>query len=185
MRESMIHAAPGCRRISVLMIACAASSACQSNPPAAPAQEAVAIHYPVAARVEQIDRYHGNAVADPYRWLEDLGSSSTKSWVEAQNELAQPYLESIPARAWIKQRLTELWNYERHGVPVSEGGRYFWTRNDGLQNQSVLQVADGLNAAPRVLLDPNVLSPDATIALADFQPSVHAVGVGTARMSSE
>ena len=172
MQESMIHAARGWQLVSLALLACFGLGGCQSNPPSPPAAaQPSIIKYPVAQRVDQIDRYHGTTVTDPYRWLEDLDSSSTKLWVEAQNELAQPYLESIPARAWIKQRLTDLWNYERHGVPVREGGRYFWTRNDGLQNQSVLQVADTLSAAPRVLLDPNVLSEDATIALADFVPS--------------
>jgi prolyl oligopeptidase len=166
----MIHAARGWRLVALVLLACLGLGGCQSDPPVATTQPP-AIKYPAAQRVEQIDRYHGVAVTDPYRWLEDLDSSRTQRWVEAQNELAQPYLESIPARSWIKQRLAELWNYERHGVPIHEGGRYFWTRNDGTQNQSVLQVADSLDAPPRVLLDPNVLSEDATIALADFVPS--------------
>jgi prolyl oligopeptidase len=168
MRQAIIHAAR-CARAAVPMIfLVVAVGGCQSNPPS---QSPASVAYPVTERTEQVDQYHGTDVADPYRWLEDLGSGRTKQWVEAQNELAQPYLESIPARAWIKDRLAHLWNYERNGVPVSEGGRYFWTRNDGSQNQSVLQVADSLNAAPRVLLDPNILSQDATIALADFTPS--------------
>jgi prolyl oligopeptidase len=171
MRPAIIQAARCSRAALVALSLGLVVGGCQSNPPPPDRQASETVSYPVAARIDQIDRYHGTAVTDPYRWLEDLDSTETRRWVEAQNELAQPYLESIPARAWIKQRLGELWNYERHGVPVREGGRYFWTRNDGLQNQSVLQVADALNAPARVLLDPNLLSPDATIALADFTPS--------------
>ncbi len=171
MRESMIHAAHRWPHVSAAVLFVLLSG-CQSAPPSDGAsQRATAIKYPAARRTEHVDRYHGAAVSDPYRWLEDLDNWRTRRWVEEQNELAQPYLEAIPARAWIKQRLAELWNYERHGVPVREGGRYFWTRNDGLQNQSVLQVAEALNTPARVLLDPNLLSKDATIALADFRPS--------------
>ncbi|HJS21263.1 MAG TPA: prolyl oligopeptidase family serine peptidase [Steroidobacteraceae bacterium] len=170
MRRAIIHA-ERCRRSAALMIFLGVVAGCQSNRPPADTQASTAVEYPTAERVAQVDSYHGTTVTDPYRWLEDLDSSRTRRWVEAQNELSQPYLESIPARPWIKQRLAQLWNYERHGVPVREGGRYFWTRNDGLQNQSVLQLADALNAPARVLLDPNILSRDATIALADFSPS--------------
>jgi prolyl oligopeptidase len=131
----------------------------------------VAFAYPPTQRVEHTDVYHGVRVEDPYRWLEDAGSDATKQWIGAENALAQPYLEAIPAREQIKKRLTELWNYERYDLPVKRGGRYFYTRNDGLQNQSVLYVADGLQAAPRVLLDPNELSKDATIALGEYVPS--------------
>jgi len=127
--------------------------------------------YPATQRVDHADVYHGVRVEDPYRWLEDTGSDTTKKWVEAENALSQPYLEAIPAREKIKQRLTELWNYERYDLPVKRGGRYFYTRNDGLQNQSVLYVADGLHSGPRVLLDPNQLSKDATISLGEFVPS--------------
>lgn len=134
-------------------------------------KEAAALAYPQTPRVEHVDVYHGTRVADPYRWLEDASAAQTKQWIEAQNALAQPYLESIPARETIKKRLTQLWNYERYDLPVKRGGRYFYTRNDGLQDQSVLYVADALNAQPRVLLDPNTLSKDATIALGEFVPS--------------
>lgn len=127
--------------------------------------------YPPTKRVDQVDVYHGTRVADPYRWLEDLDSAETRAWVDAQNALSQPYLEAIPARERIKQRLTELWNYERYDIPVKRGNRYFYLRNDGLQNQSVLYVAEGLEAPGRVLLDPNTLSEDATIALGEFVPS--------------
>ncbi|MGH9944292.1 MAG: S9 family peptidase, partial [Pyrinomonadaceae bacterium] len=96
------------------------------------------LSYPETRRVEQMDDFHGTRVGDPYRWLEDLDTADTKSWVEAQNKLTFSYLEQIPQRAKIKERLTKLWNYERYGVPFREGGRYFYTKNNGLQNQSVL-----------------------------------------------
>ncbi|HKU14316.1 MAG TPA: prolyl oligopeptidase family serine peptidase [Steroidobacteraceae bacterium] len=130
-----------------------------------------AFAYPAALRAAQVDDYHGTRVEDPYRWLEKVDDAQTRQWVAAENALAQPYLEGIPARESIKQRLTELWNYERYDIPVQRGGRYFYLRNDGLQNQSVLYVADSLQAQPRVLLDPNTFSKDATIALGEIAPS--------------
>ncbi len=145
-------------------------AACGTDPVQQAASPA-ALAYPDSARVDHVDVYHGVQVADPYRWLEDTSSAGTRRWVDAQNELAQPYLEAIPAREQIKERMTQLWNYERYGIPVKRGGRYFYQRNDGLQNQSVLYVADALDATPRVLLDPNALSQDATIALGEFVPS--------------
>ncbi|GFE88707.1 prolyl oligopeptidase family serine peptidase [Steroidobacter agaridevorans] len=130
-----------------------------------------AFKYPATRRIDHIDTYHGTQVADPYRWLEQAESVDTQSWIQAQNALAQPYLESIPARERIKQRMTQLWNYERYDVPLKRGKRYFYLRNDGLQNQSVLYMTERLDAQPRVLLDPNQLSKDATVALGEFVPS--------------
>ncbi|MGH7652912.1 MAG: prolyl oligopeptidase family serine peptidase [Gemmatimonadaceae bacterium] len=121
--------------------------------------------YPAASRGTQVDVYHGDSVADPYRWLEDTDAPATKSWVEAENKLSQSFLAEIPQRAAIKYRLTRLWDYPRYGAPFKEGGRYFYWENTGLQNQSVLYVQDGLNSPARVLLDPNVLSADGTVAV--------------------
>jgi prolyl oligopeptidase len=149
--------------LSVLAACTADSNRDSAAPPA--------LAYPPAARSAQVDDYHGTRVEDPYRWLEHVDAAQTREWITAENALAQPYLEGIPARETIKKRLTELWNYERYDIPVQHGGRYFYSRNDGLQNQSVLYVADGLHAEPRVLLDPNTLSKDATIALAEIVPS--------------
>ena len=127
--------------------------------------------YPDTRRSGQIDDYHGEKVADPYRWLEDLESPETKAWVQAENKLTFGFLEQIPQRPAIKKRLTELWDYERFGIPVKRGSRYFYTRNDGLQNQAVLYVAESLDAAPRVLFDPNKLLSDGSVALKDWSPS--------------
>jgi prolyl oligopeptidase len=124
------------------------------------------VSYPEARRAEHQDTYHGVIVPDPYRWLEDLDSPETKAWVEAQNKATFAFLEGIPSRTGIKERLTALWDYERYGVPSKEGGRYFFTRNDGLQNQAVLYTVSSLEGEPRVLLDPNTLSKDGTVALA-------------------
>jgi prolyl oligopeptidase len=123
------------------------------------------LEYPPTRTVDHTDDYHGTTVADPYRWLEDVDSEETAAWVAAQNAFTFGFLESIGARETFRERLTELWDYEKFGTPFREGGRTFWFRNDGLQNQSVLYVQDDADAEPRVLLDPNALSEDGTVAL--------------------
>ncbi|MDB5349924.1 MAG: f1pep1 [Planctomycetota bacterium] len=124
-----------------------------------------AFDYPPAPKSDTVDDYHGNKVPDPYRPLEDPDSAETRAWVEAENKITFGYLEKIPARAAIKKRLTELWDYEKFGVPSKEGDRYAFTRNSGLQNQSVLYTADALDGEPKVLIDPNALTKDGTMAL--------------------
>ena len=150
-------------------------AACGSQPRATytpePMTEPAKFQYPAAARGDVVDVYHDVRVADPYRWFEDLDSQATKDWVAAENAVSQPYLERLPQRAWLGNRLKELWTYERFGVPQSEAGRYFFLRNDGKQDQSVLYVADSLDAPPRVLVDPNVSREDATIAISQWQAS--------------
>lgn len=123
------------------------------------------IHYPVTAKRPVVDNYHGTLVEDPYRWLEDDHAPETKAWVEAQNRVTFDYLARLPERDTFRKRLTELWNFERYSPPARRGGLYFFTKNDGLQNQAVLYVTDALDAPPRPLLDPNQWSPDGTIAL--------------------
>jgi prolyl oligopeptidase len=129
------------------------------------------LEYPVTRATNQVDVYHGVSVADPYRWLEDDNSPETKAWVEAQNKITFGYLGQIPQRKAIQERLTKLWNYERYDAPFKEGGRYFFSKNDGLQNQSVFYTMPSLDAPPTVLLDPNTLSPDGTVALSGLAPS--------------
>ncbi|MEK6676540.1 MAG: prolyl oligopeptidase family serine peptidase [Planctomycetota bacterium] len=129
-------------------------------------QAAAPVVYPKTQKVEQIDDYHGTKVADPYRWLEDDNSAETHQWVEAQNKVTFGLLEQIPSREKIKTRLTNLWNFERFGIPSREGGRYFYSRNDGLQNQNVLYTVTKLDGEAKVLLDPNKLSADGTTSLA-------------------
>ncbi len=123
------------------------------------------LNYPESKQVKQIDDYHGTLVADPYRWLEDPDSADTQAWVKAQNHVTFSYLDQIPERSQIHQRLTELWNYEKYGTPFKRGDRYFYYKNDGLQNQSVLYTLKTLDDEPIVLLDPNTLSEDGTVAL--------------------
>ena len=129
------------------------------------------ITYPPAKKLDVVDDYHGTKIADPYRWLEDDNSDETKAWVKAQNAVTFGYLDAIPQRDVIRERLTKLWNYERFGSPHRKGGRVFFTHNTGLQNQAVLKVAESLDAEPRVLLDPNTLSADGTTSLTDYAPS--------------
>ncbi|MEB3217073.1 MAG: prolyl oligopeptidase family serine peptidase [Nostocales cyanobacterium 94392] len=129
------------------------------------------LNYPATSKSQQVDNYHGTEVADPYRWLENPDSKETKSWVEAQNKVTFGYLEKIPQREDIKKRLTKLWDYEKYGVPFKEGNRYFYFKNDGLQNQSVLYTLKTLDDKPTVLLDPNKLSEDGTVALSGISIS--------------
>ena len=119
--------------------------------------------YPVTVRVGVKDNYHETVVEDPYRWMEDLDSDATRHWVESENQISKPRLESIPHRAWLKTRLTALWSYERFDVPVQHGGHYFFLRNDGKQNQNVLYVSDSVDSPGRVLFDPNSVREDATV----------------------
>jgi len=128
-----------------------------------PAQDK--LDYPKPTKGSQVDNYHGTKVADPYRWMEDGDSADTKTWIEAQNKLTNSYLATIPEREKIKSRLTELWNYERFSAPSKIGSKYIYSKNDGLQNQSVLYIADSINDPGRVFFDPNKLSADGTAAL--------------------
>ena len=121
--------------------------------------------YPVARMDSVVDNYHGTPVADPYRWLEDDNSPETKAWVEAENKLTYNYLSQIPYREEVRKRLSELWNYERFSIPAKVGEYYFFTKNDGLQNQSVLYRQAVPDGKPEVFLDPNALSDDGTVAL--------------------
>jgi len=127
--------------------------------------------YPATKKVDQIDDYHGTRVADPYRWLEDPDSPDTRAWVVAQNQVTFDWLAQIPSRERIRQRLTKLWNYERFGQPHKKGGRYFYSRNDGLQNQSAVYVVESLAGQARLLFDPNTLAADGTVALKNWAVS--------------
>jgi len=123
-------------------------------------------NYPIAKKVDTVDVYFGHEVADPYRWLEDDNSEETAQWVAEENKITRDYLDKIPFRQALEDRLTEIWNYPKYGVPFKKGDNYFFFKNDGVQNQSVLYVTPDLNQEARVLLDPNKLSDDGTVALA-------------------
>lgn len=129
------------------------------------------LNYPTTRTVEQKDNYHGTTVADPYRWLEDDRSAETAEWVKQQNRVTFGYLEKIPYREALKKRLEKIYNYAKYSAPSRKGEWYYFYKNDGLQNQSVLYRQKGLNGTPEVVLDPNKLSSDATTRLAQFQLS--------------
>jgi prolyl oligopeptidase len=164
-------------RLGLVLTAACTSASPQQSPrtpagtaavasPAAPAPAPAApLTYPPTSKVDVADELHGTRVRDPYRWLEETDAPPTRSWIEAQNRTTFAYLEAIPRRAAIRERMTALWNYERFSVPEKVASRYFFNKNDGLQNQSVLYWSPALDAEPRVLLDPNQLSADGTVAL--------------------
>ena len=127
--------------------------------------------YPVAHKVDTVDVYFGTEVPDPYRWLEDDNSEETAAWVEAENAVTSDYLSQIPFREKIEDRLKEIWDYPKYGIPFKKGDYYFFFKNDGMQNQYVLYIQDGLEGKPEVFLDPNALSEDGTVALAGYSVS--------------
>ncbi|MCU0634838.1 MAG: prolyl oligopeptidase family serine peptidase [Gemmatimonadaceae bacterium] len=135
------------------------------------ATDAQRLTYPVTRTVDHVDRYHGTAVPDPYRWLEDDTSAATKQWVDAQNRVTFGYLAGIPYRAALKERLTQLLNYPRLSQPVEKGPWVFFSKNDGLQNQSVYYIQRGMTGTPEVLIDPNTLSTDGTTRVAALTPN--------------
>jgi prolyl oligopeptidase len=127
--------------------------------------EQSALSYPNTKKTDSVDTYFGTNVPDPYRWLEDDKSAETGEWVKAQNKVTFDYLATIPFRDKIKNRLTQIWNFEKRTSPFKKGKKYFFYKNDGIQNQSVLYVQDGLSGTPKVLLDPNALAADGTVSL--------------------
>lgn len=149
------------RTISNFLLRLALLAMTTSTAPASTVEN-LKLQYPFTHKVDQVDDYHGTRVADPYRWLEDTDSPETAQWVKAQNTVTQSYLSTLPDRAHILERLTDLWDYPKYGQPVKRGGRYFFSKNDGLQNQAVWYVQETLESEARVLLDPNALSADGT-----------------------
>ncbi|MHC4341801.1 MAG: prolyl oligopeptidase family protein, partial [Planctomycetota bacterium] len=128
--------------------------------------------YPEARAARQVDEYHGKKIWDPYRWMEEIDSPETQAWIKAENELTAKYFGRLGStRGRIKRRLEELWDYERYSLPFTEGGRYFFRKNDGLQAHSVHYVADSLEAEPRPLLDPNTLSADGSVSVGEVEVS--------------
>jgi prolyl oligopeptidase len=123
------------------------------------------IKYPETRKVEQEDNYFGTIIKDPYRWLEDDNSAETKAWVKEENKVTEDYLSKIPFREKVKARLKEMWNYTKYGAPFKEGGYYYFYKNDGLQNQSVLYRQPGLQAPTEVFIDPNKMSNDGTASI--------------------
>lgn len=134
-------------------------------------KQSTKLSYPLTRRADHVDQYHGQTVEDPYRWLEDPHSEETRAWIEAQNKVTNKFLDQIKTREAIKTRLTALWNYEKYSVPFKEGGKLFYFKNSGLQNQDVLFVKDGKDKEERILLDPNQLSKDGTVSLSGIDIS--------------
>ncbi|MES2590364.1 MAG: prolyl oligopeptidase family serine peptidase [Bacteroidota bacterium] len=143
------------------MILLSVLAACNSNEEKEQAQ----LKYPATRKVDTVDTYFGTKVADPYRWLEDDKSTETAEWVKAQNTVTFDYLSKIPFRDKIKDRLTKIWNFEKRSAPFKKKDYYFFFKNDGIQNQSVLLVQKGINGTPKILLDPNILAADGTVSL--------------------
>ncbi|MDR0296039.1 MAG: prolyl oligopeptidase family serine peptidase [Prevotellaceae bacterium] len=133
--------------------------------------KSIPVSYPETQKIEHSDLYFGTEIADPYRWLEDDRSDETAAWVKLQNEVTFGYLEKIPFRNEIKSKLTEMWNYPRQGVPFKAGEKYFMWKNDGLQNQSVLYIMDGLDGKPREFINPNTISQQGTTAVGSLSIS--------------
>jgi len=152
-----------------------------------PVELALADDYPPSPRSGQADDYFGQQVPDPYRWLENVDSPETLAWVQAQNRLSLPLLAALPEREPIRKRLTELWNYERYELPEQKAGKLLFRKNDGLQNQSVLYIKDSGKAEPRILIDPNTLSADGTVALTQWEisPDGQWLAYATAKAGSD
>jgi prolyl oligopeptidase len=138
---------------------------------ASPKTESPALKYPVTAKGDVVEDYHGTKVADPYRWMEDLDSPKVAAWIGEENAVTDPYLEALPKRKALNERLTALWNYPRVSVPFSEGGRLFYSRNTGLQRQSPVFMRTSIDAPPTLVIDPNAISEEGTVALAEYTPS--------------
>src|SRR5215467_6301459 len=123
------------------------------------------LSYPQAHTVDQTDDYFGTKVSDPYRWMEDIDAPEVKAWIEEENKLTRSMLDAVPGREQMHTRLVELMNFERYTAPTRRGTRYFYWHNTGLQNQNVLYWTEGLSGGPQVLLDPNTMSADGTVAI--------------------
>jgi prolyl oligopeptidase len=147
------------KRVIISFLALSFMMSCSEKP----------IQYPPTKKGDVKDTYFGTEVEDPYRWLEDDNSAETADWVKAENKVTFDYLGKLPYRDQIKTRLTELWDYPKYSVPFKEGGKYFFYKNDGLQNQSLLYMKDKLDGEPKVLLDPNTLSEDGTVSLSGIE----------------
>ncbi|HSQ43990.1 MAG TPA: hypothetical protein VLM16_03285, partial [Ginsengibacter sp.] len=123
------------------------------------------VKYPETKKVNQVDDYFGTKVSDPYRWLEDDNSEETKEWVEAENKVTEQCLSAIPFYAKVKSKLEQMWNYPKYSSPFKEGEWYYFYKNDGLQNQSILYRQKGLEGTPEIFIDPNTMSKDGTAAI--------------------
>ena len=163
------------RRLAQCVLFAVAVSSSQLFEPTASGSSAetrgTTISYPSARKDDVVDNYHGVKVADPYRWLEQLDSAETRTWAAAEAKLTESYLSRIPIRTALKQRLTDLMNFQKYGLPFHRGGSYFYTYNSGLQEQSVLRAAHRLAGIPKTVLDPNLLSSNGALAVVGYVAS--------------
>ncbi|MFM6930982.1 MAG: prolyl oligopeptidase family serine peptidase [Novosphingobium sp.] len=161
----MMAALGRCQLLAVLLLLGLPAGAIAAGPPASP--------YPATPRGDVVETQFGEAIADPYRWLENdvRSDKAVADWVEQQNKATDAYLAKLPQRDWFARRIRELLDFERFGLPQKAGGRYFYTRNSGLQKQAQLYVRKGLNGKPRLLIDPNVWASDGATALDEWAPS--------------
>jgi prolyl oligopeptidase len=145
------------------------------------------MNYPETKKINHTDDYHSTPVADPYRWLENDTTREVAAWVQAQNQVTFGYLSQIPFRDKIRERLTQIWNYPKYGTPFKRGAHYYFYKNDGLQNQSVLYMQAGLIGTPQVFIDPNKFSADGTTSLTtvSFSKSNRYVAYGTSGGGSD
>lgn len=148
----------------ILLISIVAMTSCEQQQ-----KKIVPAPYPVTQKVDTVDIYFGTAVPDPYRWLEDDNSEETAEWVAAENEVTFAYLNQIPFRTKVKERLEQIWDYPKYSSPFKEGDNYYYFKNDGMQNQDVIYMLKGLDAEPEVFLDPNTFSEDGTVALSGLE----------------
>jgi prolyl oligopeptidase len=158
-------------RSAIQVFATAVAATLLASPAIATAQQPESPHYPTTRTVDTVADFHGTRVADPYRWLESIDSADVGAWVRAQNAVTLPYLAALPGRDALKRRLTTLFDFPRTGVPFWQGGRWFYTRNSGLQRQNVWYSRSTLDGPARVEIDPNELSPDGSVQLSAFAPS--------------
>ena len=168
----------------LILMSAGLAAACSSRAQKPPKE---GFRYPEARTVDVVDDYHGTEVADPYRWMEEPDTEELRAWIDAQNELTHGWLGKGSDRRRIRDRLEELWNYERFSIPKLEGGKYYFRRNSGLEDQAPLYVADSLDGEARVVLDPNTLSEDGTVALADtwFSPDGRYMGYSLSEAGSD
>src|SRR5262249_25175981 len=160
------------RRIASLIFVCTLTTSAQHSSAQSPAgSEASRFRYPQPRKSDTVDDYFGTKIADPYRWMEDLNSAEVKQWVDAENAVTFKYLDALPQRDAIKTRITALWNYPKVTMPRYEGRRWFYSRNSGLQRESVVFTGERLTGSEAVAIDPNALSPDGSIALSGYTPS--------------
>ncbi len=153
--------------IALLATLCAVTALAESPTVTPPTPFA----YPATRSGETVDDYFGRKIADPFRWLEDLDSKETAAWVTAQNKVTFAFLDSLPKREAIRKRLTELWDYQRTGLPILEAGQVWFQQNSGLQRQAPLYRQAELGANPTRVIDPNALSPDGSVQMAQWSPS--------------